>query len=610
MKKEEPVMSLKKMWEYILFQSKEYRLMPFAVIIGSICGAGYAYINSILYARIIDTIILGAFDRVMYTVIVMIVSVWLLRVLDSVSRAIMETCVDSSDYVTRKRTARKVFSIHYGKFESEEVLNSLRKVRMGEMSTGGIAVQLDNICQFFSNVVKVVFAVAFLVVLITKTSLGNNANVWKIVLLTAFLVVFMVACAYVSVRITRKVTERENAINVENERANGEYGYLYNLISTEAADLNIRIYDCSDYFLKKNMSTNREMKKWTEFGRISGKLHGIIAMVMQLFAGYIYIYTAIIALSGTISIGDVLMYAGATITMMTAMQEVLLNYNTIKYRNEFLKTYEEFIENKSFDNYGSLPIEKRDDNRYELAFKNVSFKYPGTDEYALKNVSIKFNIGERMALVGLNGAGKTTLIKLLMRLYEPTEGEITLNGIDIRKYDYDEYTKVFSVVFQDFTLFDFPIDENIAGSTDIDEERLRRAIKTAGADEIIEKLPDKAHTLYGHLNGDGVGLSGGEAQKIAIARALYKGAPFVILDEPTAALDPVAEAEVYENFDKLVGDKTSIYISHRMSSCKFCDRIVVLDGGKIVEEGKHNELIEHDGIYAKLYNTQAAYYTA
>ena len=202
------------------------------------------------------------------------------------------------------------------------------------------------------------------------------------------------------------------------------------------------------------------------------------------------------------------------------------------------------------------------------------------------------------------------MIKLLLRFYEPTEGEITLNGININKYDYDEYMHVFSVVFQDFNLFDFPLDEVIAASTEVDSEKVKKVIDMVGLRKRVEEMSDKEHSLLGNENGTGIGLSGGEAQKVAIARALYKDAPFVILDEPTAALDPVAEAEVYENFDKLVGNKTSIYISHRMSSCKFCDRIVVLDEGKIAEEGNHKELLAHDGIYAKLYNTQAAYYTA
>ena len=244
----------------------------------------------------------------------------------------------------------------------------------------------------------------------------------------------------------------------------------------------------------------------------------------------------------------------------------------------------------------------------ELSCEHVSFRYPGTQNYILKDLSIKFEIGQKVALVGMNGAGKTTLIKLLLRLYEPTEGEIRLNGIDIGKYDYDEYLQIFSVVFQDFKLFDFPLDENIASGEHPNHERVQKVIEQVGLSELVGTLPQKEHTLLYHENGEGVSLSGGEAQKAAIARALYKDAPFVILDEPTAALDPVAEAEIYENFDSLVGDKTAIYISHRMSSCKFCDRIVVVSDGGIAEEGTHETLLKLDGIYANLYNTQAEYY--
>lgn len=257
---------------------------------------------------------------------------------------------------------------------------------------------------------------------------------------------------------------------------------------------------------------------------------------------------------------------------------------------------------------GTLPIEKRDDNRYELSFHKVSFKYPGSDNYILKDINLKFEIGEKLALVGLNGAGKTTLVKLLLRLYEPTEGEIKLNGINIEKYDYDEYVQIFSVVFQDFRLFDFPLDENIAVSENVDTDKVKKVIELVGLTELVNNMPDKEGTLLYHENGDGVSLSGGEAQKVAIARALYKDAPFVILDEPTAALDPVAEAEIYERFDTLVGGKTTIYISHRMSSCKFCDRIIVISDGTIKEEGTHSSLIQKAGLYAEMYNTQAEYY--
>ncbi|MBQ7076894.1 MAG: ABC transporter ATP-binding protein [Lachnospiraceae bacterium] len=610
MKRRAKAMSLKQMWEYVLFQSNGYKLAALFVIVGTVCGAGYAYVNSILYARILDILIIENYDRAIYMVVIMIVAVWILMVLEALSKIVVDTWMDSSDYETKKRTAKKVFTMQYEKVEREETLSALRKVRMGELSEGGIAVQLDAIYSFFTYIVKTVFSTAFLVTLIIKASFGGNVNVLKILILTLLLAGFMALIAYLSVVIAWKLGEKGNEMSEKNVRGNSEFNYLTSFMFSDAAALNIRLYDCSDYIIKKCKLIIDSMKIWIEYGRYKGIRNGILGIIMQLLAAYIYIYMAVVALGGIVTTGEVLMYAGAAITMVASIQGMLGLYNSIVFRNKFLKTYEEFIEDENMSYDGTLPIEKRDDNRYELAFKGVSFKYPGCDEYILKNVSIKFNIGERIALVGLNGAGKTTLIKLLMRFYEPTEGEITLNGIDIRKYDYNEYVSIFAPVFQDFALFDFPIDENIAGSIDVNEVRLKRAIKDAQIEDVIEKLPDKVHTRLGHHNGEGTGLSGGEKQKVAIARALYKDAPFVIIDEPTAALDPVAEAEVYENFDKLVGNKTSIYISHRMSSCKFCDRIVVLDGGKIAEEGNHKELLAQDGIYAKLYNTQAEYYTA
>ena len=200
------------------------------------------------------------------------------------------------------------------------------------------------------------------------------------------------------------------------------------------------------------------------------------------------------------------------------------------------------------------------------------------------------------------------MIKLLLRLYEPTEGQILLNGIDIGKYDYNEYVQIFSAVFQDFRLYDLPLDENIAGSETVDEKQVSAVLEQTGLRERVEKMKNGAHTLLDHETGDGETLSGGEAQKAAIAKALYKDAPFVILDEPTSALDPVAEAEIYENFNKMIGEKTAIYISHRMSSCKFCDKIVVLDKGRIAEAGTHRSLLQAQGIYYELYQAQAKHY--
>ena len=209
----------------------------------------------------------------------------------------------------------------------------------------------------------------------------------------------------------------------------------------------------------------------------------------------------------------------------------------------------------------------------------------------------------------MNGSGKTTFIKLLCRLYDPTEGEILLDGRNIREYDYGEYMNIFSIVFQDFKLFAFPIDENVAACAKPDDARVRECLAKAGFGERLASLKNGVKTyLYNDIDKDGVRVSGGEAQKKAIARALYKDAPIIVLDEPTAALDPIAEAEIYSKFNEIVGDGTAIYISHRLSSCKFCDEIAVFDGGSIVEYGDHETLLESGGKYSELWGAQAQYY--
>ncbi|MDE7295019.1 MAG: ABC transporter ATP-binding protein/permease [Oscillospiraceae bacterium] len=278
-------------------------------------------------------------------------------------------------------------------------------------------------------------------------------------------------------------------------------------------------------------------------------------------------------------------------------------------RSNFCKEVFDFLDIPD-DNYkGTIPTEKRDDNEYEFEFRHVYFKYPGTEELILKDINLKWRIGEKMALVGRNGSGKSTLIKLLCRLYDPTEGVITLNGIDIKKYSIKEYMELFSVVFQDSALFSFSIAENVAADTEYDRETVEECVRRAGFSDRLDEMSDGIDTvLYKDFSEKGVEISGGEAQKLCLARAVYKGAPFIVLDEPTAALDPVSEYDIYTKFNSIVGTRTAIYISHRLSSCRFCDDITVLDKGQIVERGSHDVLVLKGGVYAKLWGAQAEYY--
>jgi len=320
-----------------------------------------------------------------------------------------------------------------------------------------------------------------------------------------------------------------------------------------------------------------------------------------------YCYVAVKAYFGAFPIGNIVQYVGALTRFGQGFWGLGETIGQLWTNTEMLQMYFDFIDTPEKKYQGTLHVEKRIDNEYEIEFHNVSFKYPGSEVYVLKNFNLKLNIGQKLAVVGMNGSGKTTMIKLLCRLYDPTEGEITLNGIDIKKYKYHEYLHIFSVAFQDFKLFSFPLGQNIAANMEVDIERLSDCLKKAGL-ESGHLTSDTC--LYKDFDENGIEISGGEAQKIALARALYKDAPFIVLDEPTAALDPIAEFEIYTKFNDIVGDKTAIYISHRLSSCRFCDDIAVFHEGEMVERGNHDTLIANiNGKYYELWNAQAQYYT-
>lgn len=332
--------------------------------------------------------------------------------------------------------------------------------------------------------------------------------------------------------------------------------------------------------------------------------------VSVLFTGVVYVFVCLKALAGAFGLGAVTQYVTSITKVSGGMSNLVAAFGDMRNNAAFLELTYEFLDIPNNMYQGSLTVEKRRDRKYQVEFRNVSFQYPGSESYALRNVNMKFEIGKRLAVVGMNGSGKTTFIKLLCRLYDPTEGEILLNGIDIRKYNYREYMDIFSVVFQDFQLFGLKLGENVAAKVNYDRELVVDCLEKAGFSDRLARMKNGTETyLYKDYDKDGVDVSGGEAQKIAIARALYKNAPFIILDEPTAALDPIAEAEIYSKFDQIAGDKTAIYISHRLSSCKFCDEIAVFHEGAVIQQGTHAELVaDVTGKYYELWHAQAQYY--
>ena len=355
-----------------------------------------------------------------------------------------------------------------------------------------------------------------------------------------------------------------------------------------------------EYFVKVNENLRRQNNYFIN----AGNWGAFFTFCQQVIA---YGYLIFKAVKGMISIGSFTMYIGAVTSFSTAFKSVLDSLMEIR-------AYDMYYDN--LDEYLSIPKKLREGEEnplhagtHTIEFQNVSFRYPGSDKYALKDVNITIRSGQKLSIVGENGAGKTTFVKLLTRLYEPTEGKILMDGVNIRDIEYEQYMSIFSTVFQDYKLFSFSLKDNVALALPVNEEKINDVLQYVGFGEKLKKLSKGIETaIFKNFDETGFEPSGGEGQKIALARALYKDAPIVILDEPTAALDPRAEYEMYQQFNDMVKGKTAVYISHRLSSTKFCDIIAVFKSGEIVEYGSHEELLNKRGIYSELFNMQAQFY--
>lgn len=372
----------------------------------------------------------------------------------------------------------------------------------------------------------------------------------------------------------------------------------------------IRMFGLKDWLI----SRHREIKQvryglYVKNAKVWMMASTVSHVLWAVSEGAIYAWLIILAVRGQITLGNFSLYLASSSTFYNYVSMLL------KQVGELLARSREVDDFRSFMDIGEGDAEEGEEvpdcTVYEFEFRNVSFRYPKSETYALKNLSIKISSGERLAVVGLNGAGKSTFIKLLLRLYEPEEGIILLNGVDIKRYAKSSYYKLFAPVFQDVELFAFPLAENISMQEprDTDKDRARECLIKSGMEKKLAELPAGMDTeVLKVIYDDGTDFSGGEKQKIALARSLYKDAPVVVLDEPTAALDAIAESKLYQDFDKLIGQKSAVYISHRLSSTQFCSQVAMFQKGELVEYGTHKELLEKDGAYAEMFHTQAQYY--
>ena len=409
-----------------------------------------------------------------------------------------------------------------------------------------------------------------------------------------------------------------NTWSHRNRAEQSEYSSRMFYVSRKAYDTtiakDIRLFGMRDWLLNLYDSTMKLFHNFNIRREIVGFFSNIIDVVLNFARnGIAYVYLINLVINGNLSAPEFLLYFLA-IGGFTAWVSGILEGLTSLYEQSLdISVVREFLQyGEPFKFEDGKPITPDLSKKYELELKNVSFCYPAAETSTLKNINLKIAPGEKLAIVGLNGAGKTTLIKVLAGLYDPTDGEVFLNGEGIKQYNRRDYYRHFTTVFQDFSLIETSIIENITQEIYTNEnvlDKAKSAAQMAGIHEKIMSLPKGyLQPLGKSIYDDGVELSGGEIQKLMLARALYKNAPIIILDEPTAALDPIAESEMYNKYNELVGGRTSVYISHRLASTRFCDRIVHVQGGEITEEGTHEELIKNGGGYAELYQIQSHYY--
>lgn len=394
-------------------------------------------------------------------------------------------------------------------------------------------------------------------------------------------------------------------------RLSRRFNYIFRTMVDFKVGKDVRI-NGADSWLKSKFEKESEeyirdhraqQRKLLGINTLSDIIGLIQTVVMYGYCGYL-------AISGGITVGSFTVFLGALTAFTGTFNEFVKRFPALGLLSKYIDDYREFLrcaehEGKELEtsDISALP------EYCDIEFVNVSFKYPDTDRYVLKNINIKIKAGERLSIVGYNGAGKSTFIKLLCRFYKPTEGKILLGGVDISTYPLPEYRRRLAVVFQDYQLFYMSVRYNIVLNLEEDPERVRKALAESGILEKIEGLENGIDTSYGRiLYYHSRDFSGGETQKIACARAYYRDSPIVILDEPTSALDPVAETQLYGRFNEIIGDKTAVYISHRLASVKFCDSIAVFADGELVERGTHAELMKKNGIYADMFTKQAHYY--
>lgn len=595
---------------YKEIHSLEKKVLP-AVTVQSVVSSLKPFINILFTAKIINLLSDGKdFKTVMVYITIAIAINFILfflgSFLDEYSQNLRNLLLNKEN----KKVASKLFKTEYQKLENSEFKELIHKYEEAEKSRWSrfpyfVWTTYRFLSGLFTLIISVVIIFPLLKVGFTKTGDTFFENPIFLITIISAILVMAVIILLVAVNINKSYL-KANESYAELDRI--FYSFL-DIFGDYRTGKEIRIY--KEQTLIDSIATSKILtegeKTLRKISMHTAKASSFVAILGAIVGFGIYLFIGIKGLLGLFSIGSLVLYCGSFMQIINGIMMMANTFGKLQEIIPLAKRYFEILDTKDEMTYGDKVLDLS--GGFEVEFKDVSFKYPGAENYALQNVNLKIKNGEHLAVVGRNGSGKTTFIKLMCRLYDVTDGEILLNGANIKEYTKDSIIKLYSVVFQDFKIFSTTLSLNIAADEKYDHSRLFESLEKANIKGRVFAMKNQESTyLYKDLDNSGVEISGGEAQKLALARALYKDAPIVILDEPTAALDPIAENEIYSHFNSFVENKTTIYISHRLSSCVFCNRIAVFDKAELVETGTHQQLIENNGRYSELWNAQAIHY--
>lgn len=502
-------------------------------------------------------------------------------------------CEDNFDYFFYEEFCDICMDMPYEITENSEKLDQIQDAKDGLDWSGRVACAVDAVKEITAAVISLlsVFSIIF------KD--------------TPFLILPVIFVVIMESHFQKKEMEENRHYYGVLTGLNRKTDYYLHETSSYEYGKDIRLYgakalllDRAQRVINENAEEMKKTAKRTADIRALSLIMETVCDVLQ------YLYVGIYTLRNHIPIARFTMLISSTAVMTSSVETIFREYNNMMEGTEYFYRYWFFTQNPEYKEGTRIKAgipEKKEKHVIEL--KNLCFSYPGTDRPILKNINLSIRPGEKLSIVGQNGQGKTTLIKLICGLYRPSSGRILLDGVDIWEYDPREYRKLLAPVFQDFRLFAATIEDNIVLDGTADAEKLNAKLKKYGMYDKIGNLgAGIKNELLKEFDEEGYQPSGGEGQKLALARADYRDAPFILLDEPTAALDPEAEYSLYQDVRKNMEDKTILFISHRLSSCKFCDRIIVLSEGKIAEEGTHGELMKKKGMYSRLFEAQAENY--